>query len=118
MLDAFSFPKNEFGATLDHLVPVIAQEYASGLTAAYLGRHAGAIAATTEGLIEHLARWVAHSKGIDTTRSVKQPVLGWDYVFGDAYRSMCTSDDVHPRVAKRLQPIYLLLECQELGLQH
>jgi HEXXH motif-containing protein len=98
LLDGFSFPKTEYSSTLDFLVPLIVQEYASGLTAAYIGRHAQEIASNTVGVIEFLARWVSHGDDRKPLGLIEQPVPGWDYAFGDVYRSMFSKEG-HSRVA-------------------
>ncbi len=82
MLDGFSYPQAEHAADLDQLVPLIVREYAAGITGAFLGRAVDALDSASEGLIDYLASWVADPTGEPAAR------LGWDYAFGDAYRTM------------------------------
>jgi HEXXH motif-containing protein len=82
LLDGFSLPRPEFVGGLDGLVPLIVREYAAGITGAFVGRGVDVLEAQSDGLIEYLAGWSAEPTGWPADR------LGWDYAFGDAYRTM------------------------------
>ncbi|PBA29001.1 hypothetical protein CKJ65_25160 [Mycobacterium intracellulare] len=82
----FSCPRAGGAAVLDAAVPMIAREYATGLIGAYLGQQFEKISQCSDGILEYLGQWVT-----DPQRSVVEgqlPFLGWDYSFGDAYRSI------------------------------
>jgi HEXXH motif-containing protein len=95
---AFSFPQVGTEVVLDTLVPLIVQEYGRGLTAAYLGRHLGAIDAAGPGLASYLASWLAEPAEAAPV-APDRPTRGWDYAFGDAYRAIAAPGADHARVA-------------------
>jgi HEXXH motif-containing protein len=96
MLEAFSFPWKEQTITLDEFVPLIVREYTAGLTAAFVGRHAAAIDAQSNGLIDFVSDWFCAA---EERSAIDPPNLGWDYAFGDAFRSMFVTDAEHARIA-------------------
>ena len=76
---AFSCPAPEHVATLDALVPVVVREYGAGVCAAFVGRHGARIAAASRSLIEYLGTWFVEPSVVAEG--------GWDYGFGNLYRS-------------------------------
>ena len=87
LLPAFSYPQPSYVAPLDELVPLIVREYAAGLTGSYLVHALDRVEAASEGLTAYIASWVADPSGTLNCR-VPVPGAGWDYAFGDAYRTM------------------------------
>src|SRR4051794_38206012 len=84
LLPGFSYPQDETRVGLDTAVPLIVREYAAGLVGAYAGRRYDELAAGSDGLLEYLGRWAADPE----TTPTDPDGSGWDYCYGDAYRSL------------------------------
>jgi len=84
-LPGLSYPQADSPA-VDVLAAMVVREYSAGLTGAYLGRQFAAVEAASEGLTGYLGRWVVSPDSL--TGSDSAPAVGWDYAFGDAYRSL------------------------------
>ncbi len=72
---------------LDDLVPLIVSEYGAGTVGAFLGREVETVGAAARGLVEYLGAWAAAPASTATQRA-PGPTAGWDYSFGDAYRTL------------------------------
>lgn len=81
MLDGFSYPQSAHVSDLDDLVPLVVREYAAGITGVFLTNGIDALEPVSDGLIDYIASWIA-----DPAVAPGQDV-GWDYAFGDAYRT-------------------------------
>lgn len=99
VLPGFSYPQPLYADALDSLVPVIVHEYAAGLASAYLGRIAATIERSSQDLVAYLSSWVAAPLESVGDRRVGTPVPGWDYAFGDAYRTLMNVGGNHTWVS-------------------
>lgn len=89
MLPAFSFPQKEFERSLDDLVAMVVREYAAGLVAALLPRCLEQVTTASSGLVEYVASWLADPSADLPAGGPGVPAsVGWDYAFGDAYRTL------------------------------
>src|SRR5450759_1069920 len=99
IISGFSRPEPSYVPALDVLVPMIGREYAAALTGAYLGRHFAPIQSYSAGLTGYLASWVADQSLQPLAGAASTPVQGWDYAFGDAYRTLMNEAGDHAGVS-------------------
>lgn len=96
LLPGFSYPQADTSASMDVAVPMIVREYSAGLVGAYLGQQFAEIEAVSEGLAEYLGAWIADPAALSP--GGPDPVPGWDYAFGDTYRSLVNGGYDSPRI--------------------